>query len=151
MCAEFVIEIALQPDGRVPAELVKEAYRASVRRRVAFVLQDVAPSAVDEVLDDIVPLLPLAIPGVLYIDINDEKKVEGVLFGADRVFAGTERFRALLEKLGIQRSAVHPVASALEALRVEWGRIERHHTVATKSGCTNEQREGLRADETRWK
>lgn len=117
--AQSIIEITLQPDGRVPAELLKEAYRASIRGKIVFVLQNVSPGTIDEILDDIVPLLPLEIPGVLYIDISDENKVAEAVLGADRVFADTEKFRSILARLGVRQAAVRPVTSALEALKVQ--------------------------------
>ncbi|WP_424540810.1 hypothetical protein [Sinorhizobium medicae] len=83
MQTRSVIEIA-GSGIHLPAELIIAGYWASQTGLVVFVLNGVTPPAVNAVLDPIVVTLPFSIPGVLYVDINDEKRVrEAVLFAFD--------------------------------------------------------------------
>jgi hypothetical protein len=115
--AYAAIEITPQADGQFPVELVKEAYRASARAPVVLVLRSSDFGAVDMVLDPIVPLFPLGIPGVVYVDVNNETAVIDAVTGADMVFAATEGFRDLVARAGIAHELMRPLASAIETLK----------------------------------
>ena len=66
-----VIEVTRHPQGSSFRELVTSAYYASQKGVIVLVLNGVTPAEVDAVLDPIVPLLPLTIPGLRYCDVND--------------------------------------------------------------------------------
>ena len=68
-----VVEVSRDLRGRLPADLIVATYRSSTRRCAALALaDDVSTSAVDALLDPVVKTLPLTMPGVLYIAMQDE-------------------------------------------------------------------------------
>ena len=66
-----VIEVTPRPAGCSFKELVTSAYYASQRGPIVLVLNGVSAAEVDSVLDPVVPLLPLTIPGLRYCDVTD--------------------------------------------------------------------------------
>ena len=118
MYVQAVIEIAPHTDGKMPRKLIWEAYRASVRGLVVFALRDTEPSAVDRILDDIVQLMPLNIPGVKYVDANDENALLKAVQVSELIFAKTDRFRTLITVSKIDPSLVWPVELGFEIMRV---------------------------------
>ena len=110
------VEIAPTAKGQLPATLVRWAYRASQIGVVALVLNGIDARDVNRVLDPLVPLLPLTIPGVIYLHMDDDPRVQEAILSAQLVFAATRPFRAYVLALGIDRSRVWPVSSALALL-----------------------------------
>lgn len=117
MYAQAVIEIVPDDDGQLPFELLLEAYRASAQGLIVLALRDIGPGEVDLVLDHAVHLMPLSIPGVLYVDADEEKAVREALRTADTVFAATDRFRSQMEALGTDPRKISPVGLALKAMK----------------------------------
>lgn len=143
-----VVEIAPTEEGKPPENLIRCAYRASQTGSVAFILNGIAPQAVDLVLDPIVPGLPLAIPGVLYLQIQDDVRVHDAVRSAQIVFVATDQFRETSYGLRTDRDSIRPVDSALAWLnppvslpRTRARRVKRQPglnfgpTFAFYSGC----------------
>lgn len=99
MHALNVIEIT-QTDGMLPAAVIITAYRSSRHGLVVFVLNDVAPAAIDVILDPVVSTMPLSIPGVLYVQISDEARVSQAVTSAETIYVATEAFRNLAVSYG---------------------------------------------------
>lgn len=112
--AQAVVEIEPQPDGELPATLIQHIYCASQRGLVVLALRNTNADAIDRVLDDLVHRLPLSIPGVLYVDADDEISVLEAAHAADMIFAATSSFRTMIESRGVNPRHVHPVALALK-------------------------------------
>ena len=110
-----VVEIASNGRG-LPAGLIQSAYRASQAGLVGLVLNEVDPRAVNHILDPLVPLIPLTIPGVRYLKINDHACVREAVLSARMVFVATREFHTSVIGLGIDQSLVWPVSSALALL-----------------------------------
>lgn len=122
MCVQAVIEITSSSDGRLPARLLSEAYRASDCGMIILILNGVAPVAVDGLLDHVVASLPLSIPGVLYVDAGDEAAVDGALCRTGIVFVATSRLLRRAWGSEMDRKVFMPVDLALAWLA---GRYER--------------------------
>jgi hypothetical protein len=116
MGAWAVIEIASIRGKNPPAGLILCAYRASQTGLVALVLNDVDPRTVNRILDPLVRLMPLTIPGVLYLKINDDAQVREAVLSARMVFVATKEFHTSVVGLGIDQSLVWPARSALTLL-----------------------------------
>lgn len=97
MGAGTVIEI-VRNGTRLPEKLILAAYRSSRFELAWFVLNGVGPPEVDLVLDPIVYKLPIFIPGVLYLDINDMERLRGPLALSGRLFFASERLRSIIEQ-----------------------------------------------------
>lgn len=110
-----VIEIA-QSDGRLPTELIVVGYWASQAGVVVYVLNGVTPQAINLVLDPIVTTLPLSIPGVLYVSINDTTRVCEAVRCAEEIYATTKVFRRQAIDYGIAPDFIRPVATAIPRL-----------------------------------
>ncbi|MEJ6844824.1 hypothetical protein [Sinorhizobium fredii] len=115
MQARSVIEI-VESGGRLPTELIVVGYWASQAGVVVFVLNGVAPQAINLVLDPIVTTLPLSIPGVLYVSINDKARVREAVRCADEIYAATRTFRRLTALYGIAPRLVRSVVTAVPSL-----------------------------------
>ena len=115
MQARSVIEIA-ESGGSPPADLIVAGYWASQAGLVVFVLNGVTPQAINLVLDPIVTTLPLTIPGVLYVRINDEARVCEAVQCADEMYAATGIFRRLTADYGIAPTRIRSVATAIPKL-----------------------------------
>jgi hypothetical protein len=66
-----VVTVTAHPVGSSFETVVRNAYRASRDGIVIMVLDGVSTTEVDDALDPLVPLLPLTIPGVRYVDAVD--------------------------------------------------------------------------------
>jgi hypothetical protein len=66
-----VVTVTAHPIGSSFENVVREAYLASRDGIVIMVLDGVSTTEVDDALDPLVPLLPLTIPGVRYVDAVD--------------------------------------------------------------------------------
>ncbi|MCA1405020.1 hypothetical protein I6F26_08510 [Ensifer sp. IC3342] len=106
-----VIEIT-HTDGLLPAAAIITAYRSSRHGLVVFVLNDVAPAAIDLILDPVVSTMPLSIPGVLYVPISDEARVIQAVTSAEAIYAATEAFRDLAVSYGASPGKVRPVVTS---------------------------------------
>ncbi|WP_265518339.1 hypothetical protein [Nitratireductor luteus] len=106
-----VVEIS-RSNGRLPARLIEASYQASQDGLVALVLRDISPQTVNLILDPIVPSLPLNIPGVLYIDADDETRVREAVLSAEIIFAATADFRAMVCRWGVAPRMIVPVSHA---------------------------------------
>jgi hypothetical protein len=113
---QAVIEISPQADGQLPTELILAAYRASERGPIVFVLRGVTAADIDRILDDLVPLLPVSIPGVKYVDIKNEGAILDAVSEAGMIFADTDHFRTFVRNLNIERAAIRSVDNAVMAL-----------------------------------
>lgn len=116
MHVRAVIEIMTDPVGGFPAELLRSLYRASDQGMLALALERFDPDSVDAILDDIVSLLPLDIPGVLYVDAGNDEALRSLIRSAVRVFVFSPRFRFRIEKFGVDPRLVWTVSSAEELL-----------------------------------
>lgn len=110
-----VIEIT-RSGGQLPASLMAAAYRSSRNGLVVFILNDVTAQAVNVILDPVVATMPLSIPGVLYIKIEDVARVREAVVSADAIYAATTTFKNLATTFGVKHRSIHPVASATRAL-----------------------------------
>ncbi|HJS62048.1 MAG TPA: hypothetical protein VJ800_09880 [Pseudolabrys sp.] len=115
MQARSVIEI-VESGGRLPTELIVVGYWASQAGVVVYVLNGVTPQAINLVLDPIVTTLPLSIPGVLYVSINDKARVCEAVRCAEEIYAATRIFRQLTAHYGIAPSLIRSVATAIPRL-----------------------------------
>lgn len=115
MQARSVIEIA-ESGGRLPTELIVVGYWASQAGIVVYVLNGVTPQAINLVLDPIVTTLPLSIPGVIYVSINDKARVCEAVRCADEIYAATKTFRRLTALYGIAPSLIRSAATAIPKL-----------------------------------
>ncbi|MDX0424426.1 hypothetical protein GOC91_22440 [Sinorhizobium medicae] len=131
MQTRSVIEIA-GSGIHLPAELIIAGYWASQTGLVVFVLNGVTPPAVNAVLDPIVVTLPFSIPGVLYVDINDEKRVREAVLFAEEIYAATRAFRRIAARCGIAPDTIESVGMAFSKLdsRVLLERIARRRSLA---------------------
>ncbi|MEY9200488.1 MULTISPECIES: hypothetical protein [Sinorhizobium] len=124
MQARSVIEI-VESRGRLPAELIVAGYWASQAGVVVYVLNGVTPQAINLVLDPIVTTLPLSIPGVLYVSLNDKARVCEAVRGADEIYAATGIFRRLTAHYGIAPTLIRSVATAIPRLESRTLQSER--------------------------
>ncbi|PST22048.1 hypothetical protein C7U60_12455 [Mesorhizobium plurifarium] len=115
MQTRSVIEI-VGSGGDLPADLIVAGYWASQTGLVVFILNDVAPQAIDLVLDPIVATLPLTIPGVLYVDIEDRLRVRETLLFAEEIYVATRVFRHLASRWGKAPAAIASVDTAIPRL-----------------------------------
>ena len=90
-----IVEIAAA-QNELPADLIRETYRASERVPIALVLNGVSPQAVNAVLDPIVATMPFAIPGVIYLDIRQRERLIEAIISASQIYVATRRFLDLL-------------------------------------------------------
>ncbi|WP_245364246.1 hypothetical protein [Sinorhizobium americanum] len=74
------------------------------------------PQAINLVLDPIVATLPLSIPGVLYVSLNDKARVCEALRCADEIYAATGIFRRLTAHYGIAPGRIRSVTNAIPRL-----------------------------------
>ncbi|WP_331372028.1 hypothetical protein [Sinorhizobium chiapasense] len=111
MHVQNVIEIT-QTDGLLPAAVIITAYRSSRYGLVVFVLNNVAPAAIDVILDPVVGTMPLSIPGVLYVQISDEAQVSQAVSSAETVYVATEAFHNLAVGYGASPGNIRPVGSS---------------------------------------
>jgi len=116
MYVQAAIEVTSRANGKLPIQLLNEAYRASDCGVNVLVLNNVSASAVDRVLDDVVKLLPLSIPGVLYVDASNEAALARSLEAADAIFVATSAMRRFIHNRNIASKAILPTRQALDWL-----------------------------------
>ncbi|TPG43560.1 hypothetical protein EAH79_07380 [Sphingomonas koreensis] len=63
-----VLDIHRTADGALPEEVIRLAYKASRRVRIALLLDDISPADIDRLLDPLVKQCRLDIPGLIYLD-----------------------------------------------------------------------------------
>jgi hypothetical protein len=105
-----VVEIS-PTNGLLPAAAIATAYRSSQYGLVVLVLNDATPAAINTILDPIVKTMPLAIPGVLYVQISDEAQVSRAVTSAVTVYVATEAFRDLAIGCGAAPGNIRPISS----------------------------------------
>jgi hypothetical protein len=122
----YVVEIAAD-NGAPPVELIENCYRLSTACLVVFILNGVSPQTINMILDPIVPNLPLNIPGVLYVDINDEARVRQSVLSSETILARTQTFHRMVARYGLAGDAFSGVdkidgriASQLESRARSW-------------------------------
>jgi hypothetical protein len=113
------IEIASTAEGKAPVQLLRCAYRASRAGLIALVLDGVEANAADRVLDPVVARMPLTIPGVVYLLIDDDTRVRDAVLSADAVFVATLRFRRAVLDLGIDPERIWPTSALFTRLGQE--------------------------------
>jgi hypothetical protein len=114
-----VVEISSNSEGRAPVQLLRCSYRASQAGLIALVLNGVDARAVDRALDPLVARLPLTIPGVDYLPIEDDARVQDAVLSADTVFVATPRFRDAVLALGTEPERIRPAHILLTRLGQE--------------------------------
>lgn len=97
-----VVEIVPVHDGTLPKNLLRTVYRASQGGVIALALTDVTAAVVDKVMDDIVPLFPLNIPGIRYIDTENQSMLARIICRADVAFGDTILFRRIALEAGFE-------------------------------------------------
>ena len=113
------IEISSNLEGRAPVQLLRCAYRASQAGLIALVLNGVEAIAADRVLDPVVARMPLTIPGVAYLPIDDDARVREAVLCASAVFVATHRFRDAVLGLGVEAGRIWPAHALLTRLGQE--------------------------------
>jgi hypothetical protein len=96
-----LLEIARDPNGKIPQSLIRAAYKASRAKPVMLVLDSVTPNEIDAVLDAIVTSSFRNHRGVIYAQSSDERAVLAGATAASRVFAASPTFMAKLMSWGI--------------------------------------------------
>ncbi len=97
-----IIEIVPGRRGELPETLLRNIYRASQGGVIALALTDVTAAIVNTLMDRIVPLFPLTIPGVRYIDTANRSKLARIICRADVAFGDTVRFRTTALEVGFK-------------------------------------------------
>ncbi|WP_274629299.1 hypothetical protein [Arvimicrobium flavum] len=87
-----VVEVVPDATDEPSEQLLWHAYHTSWTGVVALALNGVATTAVDRVMDRIVPYFPLTIPGVVYIDARNDALLAWVLAKSDLVIGKTKWF-----------------------------------------------------------
>jgi hypothetical protein len=99
---QAVIEIVPGRGGDLPVDLLRNIYRASQGGVIALALTDVTAAIVNTVMDRIVPLFPLTIPGIRYIDTANRSMLARIIYRADVVFGDTVQFRRTAVEIGFE-------------------------------------------------
>lgn len=92
MIFSALIEIVREPEGGVPAPLVRSIYKASASGVFVLALRDIHPLEIDALLDDLVRVMPLSIPGIRYIDARDPAAVLKAAASTSTIIAATLEF-----------------------------------------------------------
>ena len=96
-----MVEIALDA-GRLPVDLIADAYLASRTTTIGFVLgEGVVRDQVDAVLDPLVATTCSTVRGVLYLDYRDRLAVLTAIRQARIVVAATQRFGEQCARAGV--------------------------------------------------
>jgi hypothetical protein len=99
---QAVIEIVPGRGGDLPENLLRNIYRASQGGVIALALTDVTAAIVNKVMDRIVPLFPLTIPGIRYIDTANRSMLARIIYRADVAFGDTVQFRRTAVEVGFE-------------------------------------------------
>lgn len=113
------IEIASTAEGKAPVQLLRCAYRSSRAGLITLILNGVEAAAADRVLDPVVARMPLTIPGVAYLPIEDDARVQAAVLSTDTVFVATLRFRYAVLDLGVDPERIWPANALLSRLGQE--------------------------------
>jgi hypothetical protein len=97
-----VVEIIPGPNCVLPEGLLRNIYCASKGGVIALALTDVTAEVVNKVMDRIVPLFPLSIPGIRYIDTADHSMLACIICRADVAFGDTIEFRRIALEVGFE-------------------------------------------------
>lgn len=97
-----VVEIIPGPNCVLPESLLRNIYRASQGGVIALALTDVTAAIVNKVMDRIVPLFPLSIPGIRYIDTANHSMLARIIRRADAAFGDTIQFRRIALEVGFE-------------------------------------------------
>ena len=106
-------------NGLLEPSIVQALYRASQAGLIALVLNGVEAVAADRVLDPVVARMPLTIPGVAYLPIDDDARVREAVLCASAVFVATHRFRDAVLGLGVEAGRIWPAHALLTRLGQE--------------------------------
>lgn len=117
MPARKIVEIAADASGGAPANLIEIAYRASREEPIILMLNGVGRSSVDRILDPVVTAIPLSIPGVIYIDLQDIAAVRNAVLTATAIFVATREFHSLIREFGAAPTQIRSVRS-------KWGGVK---------------------------
>lgn len=98
-----LVEITAGANGEVPTDLVQAVYRASAQGLFILALHGVDVDAIDRSLDGVVCSMPLTIPGVIYIDAEDEAAMRAALGTTEQIFSTSFAFRMRIERIGFER------------------------------------------------
>jgi hypothetical protein len=113
------IEISANLLGMAPVQLLRCAYRASQSGLITLILNGVDACTADRVLDPVVARMPLTIPGVAYLSIENHERVREVVLSASAVLVTTAHFRATILELGVVPGRIRPAQSLLTRLGSE--------------------------------
>jgi hypothetical protein len=97
-----VVEIIPGPNCVLPESLLRNIYCASQGGVIALALTDVTAAIVNKVMDRIVPLFPLSIPGIRYIDTANRSMLARIICRADVAFGDTVQFRTAALEVGFE-------------------------------------------------
>jgi hypothetical protein len=97
-----VVEIIPGPNRVLPEDLLRNIYCASQGGVIALALTDVTAAIVNTVMDRIVPLFPLSIPGIRYIDTANPSALARIICRADIAFGDTVQFRRIALEVGFE-------------------------------------------------
>jgi hypothetical protein len=118
MPAKKIVEIAADPSGRAPANLIEIAYRASRDEPITLILNGISRSSVDRILDPVVEAIPLSIPGVVYVDLQNIAAVRNVVLAATAIFIATREFHSLIRELGAAPTQIRSVRSKWSGVKL---------------------------------
>lgn len=97
-----IVEIVPARRGELPENLLRNIYRASQGGVIALALTHVTAAIVNKVMDRIVPLFPLTIPGIRYIDTANRSLLARIICRADAAFGDTAQFRRTALEVGFE-------------------------------------------------
>jgi hypothetical protein len=115
-----IIEVMSGPDGALPVELIRKAYRASKVGHIILVLNGVSAEAIDRVLDEVVADSG-KVHGVLYTDMNGASAVVSRLDVPEFALISTEPLRGLLAARYARLLPSSDAVRVLEALSARAG------------------------------
>ena len=98
-----LIEVVRDPDGAPPGPLLRLLYQASGMGEIVLALRDIEWQDVDAELDSLVPLIPLNIPGIRYIDARDPQAVLNAAATTKLIVAATDEFACLVGAMDAHR------------------------------------------------
>lgn len=111
-----LVEISAGSNGEVPSDLVQAVYRASADGLFILALHGVDADAIDRSLDGVVCSMPLNIPGVIYVDAEDETAMRAALGATEQIFSTSFAFRMRIERIGFERQDSMGVGCPIAAL-----------------------------------
>jgi hypothetical protein len=124
-----IIEVISDPDGSLPVELIRKAYRASRAGHVVLVLNGVPAPAIDRILDDVVAYAG-KVHGVLYADVKNASVWVSRLAVPEFALVSTEPLRALL---AARHARMLPASDAVQVLETLSARIGNDATAEVET------------------